>query len=164
MPSDFLSLNSEVLQNRELVSIPSALRKFLLSERFGFSYSGQSADTNVPESKHLHLWNTSSSTISDTVKTVIGRVCSAPNYRIWAKKKKCFGDPVFELLNSQGTFSVPPVFSSKWWRQSSGRWGQVAACSDAVEGGRENQVPWRELSDGWIMGNLKAFGALWIEA
>lgn len=28
-----------------------------------------------------------------------------------------------------------------------------------MEGGRESQGHWRELTDGWIMGNLKAFGA-----
>lgn len=35
----------------------------------------------------------------------------------------------------------------------------MAACSDRVEGGPKNQGHWRELTDGWIMGNLKAFGA-----
>lgn len=36
---------------------------------------------------------------------------------------------------------------------------QAVACSDGVEGGRENQGHWRELTDAWVMGNRKAFGA-----
>lgn len=55
---------------------------------------------------------------------------------------------------------MPPVFNQSGEDGILGGGGRrQAACSGGVEGRCESQGHWRELTVGWTMGNLKAFGA-----